>query len=581
MRPLRFGLPQFALAFVSALYLASLTPHLYPYGDNATYILLSRGLLAHGRYCLPISADCAPHVKFPFVFPMMLVPITAVADGNVLLMNLLTTIVAVLAVWSFYRLVRPIVGEPGGVFLLLAVGLSPLISEYTHRVMAELPYLFFTLAGIRAAESYRRQEGWLTRTGLVAGGFLVLAALTRTIGLFTALAIALSLLFHGRPAAGIGDRIRKTAVVLAMVVVPSLLWGIRNSVVGPSSGQGYFGIFLLRNLYAPDLGNVTWADLGARAVSNGVMYAQFLASAVSASRYVTLARGATLMAITFTLCVPAIVGLAARVLGRERSSIEYATLAYIAVILVYVPEPRLLIPAIPFLFLYTYVGARTLYGAARHGSRWARGAAAGALAATAVLVVGHGLATQVTEPSGFELRHWLVASVVTGSIAVVAWRVSRRSRPRVVGAVCLSAWLLATLAWHVRADIIDEHREPYYYRIASFWGEFVDMTTWVRDNTPEGTVVLCRKPGLMCFWSERHAAVYPFVKDRSRILDAVVKSGADYVLVDSFRWTDTTSQYLLPVIESRPDLFELAQQIGKTTLYRVRKSERASPRPAG
>jgi hypothetical protein len=87
------------------------------------------------------------------------------------------------------------------------------------------------------------------------------------------------------------------------------------------------------------------------------------------------------------------------------------------------------------------------------------------------------------------------------------------------------------------------------------WRAFAETAYWVRDNTPEDAIVVGRKPRLFYIFSGRRGYVYPFTTSDDEMLAFLDEVHADYVLVVPV--SRTTYQYMLPVVLSVPERFEL------------------------
>ncbi len=91
------------------------------------------------------------------------------------------------------------------------------------------------------------------------------------------------------------------------------------------------------------------------------------------------------------------------------------------------------------------------------------------------------------------------------------------------------------------------------------WRAFAEVAEWVRDNIPEDAIVVGRKPRLIYLFSGRRGDVYPFTTQDEEMLTFLDEVQADYVLVVPV--SRTTYQYMLPVILSVPERFEVVYEI--------------------
>jgi hypothetical protein len=91
------------------------------------------------------------------------------------------------------------------------------------------------------------------------------------------------------------------------------------------------------------------------------------------------------------------------------------------------------------------------------------------------------------------------------------------------------------------------------------WRAFAEVAEWVRDNIPEDAIVVGRKPRLVYLFSGRRGDIYPFTTQDEEMLAFLDEVQADYVLVVPV--SRTTYQYMLPVILSVPERFEVVYEI--------------------
>lgn len=97
------------------------------------------------------------------------------------------------------------------------------------------------------------------------------------------------------------------------------------------------------------------------------------------------------------------------------------------------------------------------------------------------------------------------------------------------------------------------------------WVRYYDAADWIKRNTQEESVVICRKPSLFYLFGERKCLNYPPSYEHSKVLDVVLQ--ADYVLVDNFYWTGTTQRYLIPALRSAWDRFKIVYTTPNPATY--------------
>jgi hypothetical protein len=96
------------------------------------------------------------------------------------------------------------------------------------------------------------------------------------------------------------------------------------------------------------------------------------------------------------------------------------------------------------------------------------------------------------------------------------------------------------------------------------WRSFFLAAAWIRDNTPETSIVVSRKPQLFHLASQRIAYCYPFTTDQDSMAASLIK--ADYVMVEPI--SGTLQRFLLPAIQPWMDKrFKIVYAAGDPPTY--------------
>jgi len=105
-----------------------------------------------------------------------------------------------------------------------------------------------------------------------------------------------------------------------------------------------------------------------------------------------------------------------------------------------------------------------------------------------------------------------------------------------------------------------------------YWEGSSEVAQWVKENSPEESLIVCRKPYLFYCFSGRKTIGYKFTKDINKILKSFEEEKIDFVLLDLN--DGMNNFYLKPVIDNYKDRFELAYKSEKgekeAILYRFR-----------
>jgi hypothetical protein len=155
--------------------------------------------------------------------------------------------------------------------------------------------------------------------------------------------------------------------------------------------------------------------------------------------------------------------------------------------------------------------------------------------------------------------------------AKLGWR---RFAPAFVGVLVLANTVqMTSLARKAVRDNLGYLRGDRHFGYPMDWRRYFEAVEWIKAHTPEDAVVMARKPEFVYLLSGRRSFCYPFSKDRAEVRSAMLRS--QYVLVDNFRWTETTAYLVGPVLKDNPDLWELVFTTSPPRFYVVRISPRA------
>ena len=159
-----------AFGATSVVYALSLTGNLSTEGDNAIYIILAKSL-ATGHGYMNIQ-DPVPRIEaqFPPLFPLLLAPIVWLwGTDAVQTMQALVTAFALGAFALSFLLFRRWTGSAMLAAAIVAgYASSDLVWAFSHKVLTELPYLFFTLLACWWGSRYAAEGRWRSWVGLLA-----------------------------------------------------------------------------------------------------------------------------------------------------------------------------------------------------------------------------------------------------------------------------------------------------------------------------------------------------------------------------------------------------------------------------
>ena len=305
-----------------------------PYADT--------GYLLNPRYALHPQA-------YPPGYPLLLAPVYAAFGLNYAAMKIELVLFFVASLAVLALLFRHALPFPYLLALIAAVGFNPYLCDWKNAIMADFPFVFFSLASLlayqqaQAARSPSRgMLGWSVMAGLGVCG----AVLTRMIGVTLIPSLILYDLVRFR---------RLSQPLMIAVLAGGLLFGAQRLALAPSAGvaDGPAAV------EAAGYSGIVKENLGQR-----------LGEAVTrlpsmAERYVSFAAGLTwgntfsdnLKQILFFLSLlPVGVSFGTRLL-RRASPVELFAAFYVAALLPWTfIWSRYLIPILPLYFFYLFAG---------------------------------------------------------------------------------------------------------------------------------------------------------------------------------------------------------------------------------
>ncbi|MEA2062252.1 MAG: hypothetical protein U9P14_01015, partial [Gemmatimonadota bacterium] len=431
---------------------------------------------------------------------LLLAPWVALFGRNVVALKLFSVVLAVGSVAVFSLLARRIMPPVAWAGLTLAAALNPVIVDYSHWVLSEIAFLFFSMLSLYLlvhSEERRKAAGWKQNRWFWLGVLsLSFTAHIRTIGLGFAIA---GFAYYALR--------RNWATLAVFTLAVSLLmapWMVRNRIARQDiEDGGYAHQLLLKNPYNPELGTVGVAGLAGRVARNIRIYgagelARVVLGSESAQRWSVSVK---IVSIIFSILVLA--GLVDRIV-RGPGFLEIYFLVYIGVVLLW-PEAwsdvRFVMPVVPLMLLYSAGGVEAAIRLAGSG-----GSIAGRPAAAAALVLAlAGLGAQVKRMPGN----------------------------------------LSMIGGYLEGD--------RYAGYPAAWRHLFEAADWVIENTPDSSVVTVRKPRLFYLHTGRKVDGYPFTTDRDSVYRSIRRT--DYVVIDAV--SGTTARYLVPAVREHMDRFQV------------------------
>ncbi len=473
-------------------------------GDNASYVILAQSILRLGDgYTQSIGPGPAvPHTQYPFGYPLLLAPLVALVGPDFALLKLLSMAFSLLAVFLFARIMRQNAAPVTAAAATLCFALNPVLVDYSHWVLTEEAFLCSSLLALYFLTEATRGGGTVRfgRPFWLAVLSLVFTAHIRSIGVAF---VGGGLLFFA-----VRRQWKALAVFFLAVAVLMAPWSIRNHLVSTES-SAVAGAFMLKNPYSPELGTIGLSDLATRIGHNIAIYggAETGRALLGSESLWAVTAPAVWLSVLVSLLV--VTGLLGKIVRDGLGMLEAYFAFFLGIVLVWPDawsDVRFIMPLIPLMLYYLASAVELLVGLVRPWRAQAAVAAAGALIAVAALSLS---AQLVRVPANVRM--------------LAAWSSGDR-----------------------------------YAGYPPNWRRFFEAADWVRDNTPDSSVVSSRKPRLVYLWSHRTVVGYPFTTDTEAVMAEVTQ--ANYVIVDQV--SGTTLRYLVPALQKHQDRFKIVHRTG-------------------
>lgn len=322
---------------VGAFYFATIREGQPWGGDFAQYIHHAKNIVEGKNYgdigyiYNPFHPSLAPRT-YPPVFPLLLSPVYGWFGLNLAAMKAAIVLFFVAALFMIYLVFRDELPSPCGIAVVAALGFNPYLWLFKDEILSDIPFLFFVFLSLfvmkNARQVYERHR-WQVLYGMLVGASVYLAYGTRSIG-------ALLL-----PAFVLVEVIQKRRLSL-VAVVTTLTFGLLAALQSAflHSDSSYL------DQLARDPGDFIYSVFYAMRFRAGALMLLW------GDGYSTAGSWALIAVISFF----AIVGYVSRI-GKMRTILEIFPFLYVISVFLF-PGVRTpyLIPLLPFLLFYSFVG---------------------------------------------------------------------------------------------------------------------------------------------------------------------------------------------------------------------------------
>lgn len=407
------------------------------------------------------------------------------------------------------------------IILLFSIGSLIIVYYLLRHYLAQdylLPLLVFTTIPLYLQYSFALlSEIPFLFVGLLSFYLLELALKKESLTLLIASAVVVVSSYYMR-AAGIAfifafatyflvkRKFKYLLIYLAIVSVLVLPWLIRNYLI--TKQNPYIDVLFVRNPYDLQSGKINISDFLNRVIANIKIYFFYVLPQI----YFPAITNKVILTLLGTLLTIIVICGIVSPKGKTFLASIIGLVAYVAMLIVR-PEvwsgDRFLLPVVPFILVYIFLGLK-----------W------------------------------FETKLNL-----KNTLAII------------VGLILI---LNNIIAFIPQAKIATTNNLLYlkgekYAGYSVDWIRWFETIEWIDKNIAKDKLIMSRKPEFVYLLSGCKSIGYPFTENREQVKQAI--SQCDYVLLDNFYWTGTTRRYLLPVIQSELDKYQVVFKSNKPEFY--------------
>ncbi len=238
---------------------------------------------------------------------------------------------------------------------------------------------------------------------------------------------------------------------------------------------------------------------------------------------------------------------------------EFYVPVYILMLIIWpVFEPRKLMPVMPFIYLYLFLGINWFICLLPLRKK------------DGVAKLQEG---QRTMPVSLAVRLFCIF-LIAGQVPPTLELLKIRSTPLYYPQQNAKGYNGLTVDWSHYAEVSSWMiTSGGFLQYAPLWANYFYLSRLIGQLTPPDTVILARKSTLSALHSGRRTIGYPLYRDFDKQQNNIIENDVDYILVDGM-FVDT-EKYLIPYLKSHSNYFRIIAQKGKAFLLKVLKGKLA------
>lgn len=463
-------------------------------GDNIYYYVLGQSLANNEGYVNTYDINKSYHNQFPPGYPVIIGFVSKFFSNDVVLLKQVNGVFLALSIALLFVLVYYFTSNLHLAFITsLYTIFNFQILYYSGIMMSEIPFLFFSFLSFFALIKIDFSIPFYKNWKFLMLIFLVAACYyIKTIGIALFAAILVFLFIKKY-----WQYALSFAGVFFVLVLP---WQIRNSNIG---GGGYMSKMMLKNIYRPEDGAM---DLWGWLVRFSVNFERYVSREIPSALFNFIDISNYKESISVQEWIFGLVVLAFIIFGLIKMvKLREVILLYIVFsmgILLLWPEvwngPRFLFTLIPiFTFLFVLGVIKLIF------------------------------------------------------LMIEKWGKIANETPYYIG---LSFFCLISIGMYSNESITKfetKKNNAYNPRYAKYF----ELAKWTGRNTPDTSLICCRKPLLFYFHSKRFVTGFGNISNEEKMIESFIDKNIDYVVYESLGFS-TTARYLYPVLTKYPTKFK-------------------------
>jgi hypothetical protein len=479
-----------------ALLCLQFAPDISTNGDDAVYYILGKSLASGHGYRNIHLAQSPIATSYPIVFPAFLAITHFFTDAPLLakILVMCLGLLATLASFYLFRSWTPWFALP----LTILIGCSAVMNQHAIELLSEIPYVLLTVLSLLLLEkSYREpHKKWLFWLVIFVS---ILPMNCRSVGMAFSGAFILANLLnkHYRYA------IAHCALLAASIVFFKMLTSWNTPYV--------LQLFQV-NSYDPEQGFASLSEMMARVTANISKYSSEI---LPGALFPSFAQANAGLVKPLGICMSLLIGVGClRNAFLPSRFVGFYTVFYCGILSLWQAQwssGRFLAGIMPFLLFLLFVGVSTV---------------------------------------------WEVAIGIGKKASALRDVFMKNPLSSLSKAHVLTAWIIAA-AFSLDCIGAQIQNRDQRKRVTADWANFYSCADWLRVNTPKDAIVVSRKAELVYVRGHRQGMLYPFSRDKEKVISEIKKQGASYILVDGFAWTGTTQRYLYPALMAHPEFYHI------------------------